>query len=139
MPPKLAALAATGLVLASACATGPGPSGAALYRQNCVSCHGTDGAGDGPMAADLALPPADLRGLTAANGGVFPAERVMATIHGYRGKDDAALMPEFGPVRHGPPLIWTAPDGREIPTPPALLALAEHIETLQDRRTPARQ
>jgi putative copper export protein/mono/diheme cytochrome c family protein len=34
--------------------------GAALYPQHCASCHGPDGHGDGPAAAALAIPPADL-------------------------------------------------------------------------------
>ena len=31
--------------------------GQALYRENCAGCHGTNGAGDGPDAAHLAIPP----------------------------------------------------------------------------------
>lgn len=34
--------------------------GAALYEQNCASCHGSDGRGGGPAAKSLAHPPADL-------------------------------------------------------------------------------
>jgi len=34
--------------------------GGEVYRQNCVSCHGTLGAGDGPLAASLNPKPADL-------------------------------------------------------------------------------
>lgn len=34
--------------------------GEALYGQHCASCHGTAGKGDGPAAAGLAPPPADL-------------------------------------------------------------------------------
>jgi len=34
--------------------------GAAIYRRHCQSCHGEDGRGDGPMAAALPHPPADL-------------------------------------------------------------------------------
>ncbi len=84
------------------------------------------------MAADLPVPPANLRGLAAANGGKFPAERVMATIYGYSGKGAAALMPVFGPLLDSAEVIWTAPDGRRIPTPSALLALSEYVATLQD-------
>jgi len=36
-------------------------TGAALYRTNCVVCHGTTGAGDGPGGARLPRRPADLR------------------------------------------------------------------------------
>lgn len=36
--------------------------GQSLYRANgCASCHGIDGAGDGPMAAKLSSQPTDLR------------------------------------------------------------------------------
>jgi high-affinity iron transporter len=34
--------------------------GATIYQQNCTGCHGTAGAGDGPLAAGLRPPPADL-------------------------------------------------------------------------------
>jgi mono/diheme cytochrome c family protein len=121
--------------LAACDAVGPSDtaaSGAVLFRQNCVVCHGVSGAGNGPQAATLPVAPANLRGVAAANGGVFPTESVMATIYGYRGKDYAGLMPEFGPVLDSPSVIWTAPDGREIPTPSALVALTLYLETIQD-------
>ena len=35
-------------------------SGEALYRTHCVACHGERGRGDGPLAASLSPPPADL-------------------------------------------------------------------------------
>jgi mono/diheme cytochrome c family protein len=34
--------------------------GARLFSRNCVSCHGADGRGDGPLAHSLDIPPADL-------------------------------------------------------------------------------
>ena len=34
--------------------------GAAVYRSQCASCHGNDGAGDGALAASINPPPADL-------------------------------------------------------------------------------
>jgi putative copper resistance protein D len=36
-------------------------SGAALYHESCVACHGARGAGDGPAGLALPRPPADLR------------------------------------------------------------------------------
>jgi putative copper resistance protein D len=35
--------------------------GQMLYQQNCQQCHGVDGRGDGPLAADLPVTPADFR------------------------------------------------------------------------------
>jgi putative copper export protein/mono/diheme cytochrome c family protein len=35
-------------------------SGARVFAQNCVACHGQGGAGDGPAAKSLPIPPADL-------------------------------------------------------------------------------
>jgi putative copper resistance protein D len=35
-------------------------AGHALYAKNCVSCHGDEGRGDGPLGADLPIVPADL-------------------------------------------------------------------------------
>ncbi|MBI3635047.1 MAG: CopD family protein [Candidatus Rokubacteria bacterium] len=35
--------------------------GLALYRERCVACHGSRGAGDGPAGGALPRPPADLR------------------------------------------------------------------------------
>jgi putative copper export protein/mono/diheme cytochrome c family protein len=35
-------------------------SGASLYAQNCVACHGPDGAGDGTLARSLPVAPANL-------------------------------------------------------------------------------
>lgn len=113
------------------CAVEAGPGGERLYQEKCAACHGVAGAGDGELAGDLPVPPADLRGMSEANGGVFPAEDVMAAIYGYRGKDHDGLMPEFGPDLEGPTVLWTAPDGARISTPVALIELADHVETLQ--------
>ncbi len=77
-------LTALALVMAglSACQTVPTYSGAHLYASNCASCHGVYGGGDGPVAAVLKIPTADLRYLAAANDGVFPGELVHKIIDG---------------------------------------------------------
>jgi mono/diheme cytochrome c family protein len=57
-------------------------SGEALYQANCANCHGQYAEGSGPIAADLTKTPPDLRHLAAANGGVFPRQRVVDIIDG---------------------------------------------------------
>ena len=112
--------------------TGARPDpGHETYQHYCVGCHGRSGEGDGPAAQGLPVKPADLSILREMNGGVFPTEHVMATVHGYPGKHDFAAMPEFGPLLNGPKQIWVAPGGEEIMTPVALVELAAYVETLQ--------
>ncbi len=56
--------------------------GALSYRIHCLNCHGSSGAGDGPMAELLKIVPADLTRLVEGQGGEFPAERVYRVIDG---------------------------------------------------------
>lgn len=69
-----------------------------LYDENCVPCHGPTGRGDGPLAAELDPPPADLTMHTIHN----PDEYLFDTI--YNGKPDTA-MPAFG-NRLGRDNVW---------------------------------
>ncbi len=55
--------------------------GHALYTQYCVSCHGTEGKGDGPAASALKVRPPDLTTISQRNHG-FPQEKVMDQING---------------------------------------------------------
>ncbi|WP_230981777.1 c-type cytochrome [Ruegeria pomeroyi] len=118
------------LLLLAACAPAA-PDGAQLYARHCAACHGATGAGDGPEAARLPVPPADLRNLAASNGGQFPTGAVMATIHGYPGKSHLGAMPEFSALLGGETVAVTTTDGRVIAAPRALVELAVHVETLQ--------
>ena len=56
--------------------------GRAHYHTHCATCHGLEARGDGPMAGAMVLKPANLRELSASNGGVFPLERVIKRIDG---------------------------------------------------------
>ncbi|MDQ2091586.1 c-type cytochrome [Marimonas arenosa] len=125
------ATALAGLAVLVACTELSPPQGEETFRQYCAGCHGRGGVGNGPWAARLPVPPADLTVLRAANDGVFPVEHVMATVHGYPGKHDFSVMPEFGPLLEGPKQIWVSSEGEEIMTPVALLELVSYVETLQ--------
>jgi len=83
------------LLLGCGCAIGPGASrpapdpraeaesaarGKVVYDAYCAPCHGADGAGDGPLAADYDPPPTDLvaPGVHVSVRGI---ELVIATPH----------------------------------------------------------
>lgn len=85
-------LARLALILAVASAAGSGcvdredrhVAGSDLYRQYCTACHGADGKGQGPLAAALKRPPADLTQIAARNGGKFDEAALMSVIDGRR-------------------------------------------------------
>lgn len=52
------------------------------FDSNCAVCHGSKGLGDGSYADLLKKPATNLTLLKKQNGGVFPFERVYATIDG---------------------------------------------------------
>ncbi|MBM4382779.1 MAG: cytochrome c [Deltaproteobacteria bacterium] len=62
----------------------PPAGGAALFAKHCASCHGATGVGDGPLAAELRTPPADLTRIAERNGGKFDEAAVMSAIDGRR-------------------------------------------------------
>ncbi|SLN66269.1 Cytochrome c [Pseudoruegeria aquimaris] len=125
---------ALGLVACTQATIPPVAQGQATYEQYCAQCHGAGGRGDGPLAGSLPGGRApDLTGISAANGGTFPALDVMNQIDGYfREGNHASLMPEFGEIlADGPTVILEGADGSETPTPALLADLAAYIETLQ--------
>ncbi len=122
------------MVAIAACTPEQQVSGRALYLDYCASCHGPGGKGDGPAAEGLANAPADLTGIAARNGGVFPMAQVMSTIDGYtRRGDRSSVMPELGIVlQEGPLVLVDTGDGIMTPTPVNLVALADYLATLQN-------
>jgi mono/diheme cytochrome c family protein len=75
-------------------------SGAEMFKQYCAVCHGKDGKGDGPAAADLKTAPADLTALAKKNGGTFPTDHVSNVLRNgvkapAHGTSD---MPTWGPL-----------------------------------------
>jgi len=67
-------------VMAGPLAAQDSDAGAALYRDLCAVCHGSDARGDGPMAGALSVAVPDLTALAA--GGDFPTLRVVRQIDG---------------------------------------------------------
>lgn len=107
-----------------------GSSGAVLYAENCAACHGPAGT---PPPGLVPAPP-DLGLIASRAGGNFPLVEVMAKIDGYtrdaRGAD--AAMPSFGEALIDAPMVLVETDpGVLTPTPEPLVALAEHLRSLQ--------
>jgi mono/diheme cytochrome c family protein len=54
------------------------------YMQYCASCHGPEGKGNGPLAEDMRVAPADLTHITSRPGGAFPEPMIAEIIDGRR-------------------------------------------------------
>jgi mono/diheme cytochrome c family protein len=52
------------------------------YQRYCSVCHGMQGKGNGPLAEDLTITPADLTQLSKKNGDHFPFWRVYRMVDG---------------------------------------------------------
>jgi len=136
----LASLMGAGLLAASgawsAPAAGPDRGAAAkgkiIYERYCASCHGRSARGDGVLAADLKVPPADLTQLAARNGGSFPFAAVARAIDGRQGTRAHGTpdMPVWGE-------IFSKTEGTDSPSvQTAVGRLTHYIWTSQ--REPAR-
>ena len=124
-------LSAAALVAAIACASGeespaskgksassaagsikPG-RGLALYKANCVACHGESGKGDGPGAGVLKPPPRD-----------HTDRAYMSTLT----DDEIAKTIKFGGAVKGKPLMPSHPQFKEE----ELGALVAHVRSLSE-------
>ena len=125
-----------GLLLALLACTDPAmpdrTDGAAFFAENCVSCHGPGGRGDGPLANLVSEAPPDLTTLSRRNGGAFPAAQALSFIYGGPHSEGhlARIMPEFGPVM-ADDLVPVEIDGILTPTPRELAGLLEFLKSIQ--------
>src|SRR6185295_2996761 len=89
---SLAGLFCVGVAISAARAR----DGAAIYAENCTSCHGKEGHGDGPTAKELKYKPRDFREGKFAFGNTpdAMAKTVMSGIPG----EEQARMPAFKSV-----------------------------------------
>jgi mono/diheme cytochrome c family protein len=77
------------------------PSGKAMYRQYCATCHGVEAKGDGPYAPMLKVPPPNLTTLAKRHDGKFPYDYVTEVLRFGPGPTIAhgsADMPTWGPI-----------------------------------------
>ncbi|MBP1642952.1 MAG: hypothetical protein H6Q03_1621 [Acidobacteria bacterium] len=85
-------------------------NGQQSYKTLCMNCHGVEGRGDGYLVENLRVRPTDLTRIAESNGGVFPADRVRASIDGREqiAGHGQREMPVWGDV-----LVWTEQDTAE--------------------------
>jgi mono/diheme cytochrome c family protein len=105
-----------------------GSDGGSLFRTYCASCHGTEAKGDGPLAENLRIRPADLTLIAKRNKGTFEADKVhriidgREAVKGHGGSD----MPVWGDAfKHsGEGFSETAVKAR-------IDAIVEHLKSIQ--------
>jgi mono/diheme cytochrome c family protein len=101
------------------------PAGAELYHRYCASCHGTNGAGDGPAARWLEPRPANLRQSTLDLAALVERIDGRREVPGHGSSD----MPVWGKVFSE--MLVTEPKERAI-TRLRVQAIAEHVRSLRD-------
>ncbi len=109
------------------------PNGKQMYISYCASCHGVNGKGDGPVAASLKMPPADLTLLSKDNNGVFPDKHIFAVLENGTGvpSHGTSDMPVWGPLLGR--LDRTNPDVKHLRIS-NLVGYLKSIQAKQDNR-----
>jgi mono/diheme cytochrome c family protein len=102
-------------------------SGEEMYKAYCAVCHGTTGAGNGPAASALKVPPTHLNTLSMHNGGKYPEMEVVSAIRGEGNlpAHGSREMPVWGQ------LFWTMSNGHEGEVQERVANLSQYIESLQ--------
>jgi mono/diheme cytochrome c family protein len=102
--------------------------GSVLFTTYCATCHGERAKGDGPLAANLRKPPADLTLLARRNGGIFSAEMVARIIDGRKplSGHGGGDMPVWGDA------FGRTADGADT-TPDKIAALVDYLRSVQQR------
>lgn len=117
-------LLATTLLSNASFAQGKVDLGKSAYEENCASCHGVSGKGDGALRGHLVKAPSNLTTLAKRNGGVFPSQQVRETIDGRTaseiGPHGTREMPIWG-------LVYRAEGGQ-----PAVFHVRNRIDSLVD-------
>ena len=118
-----------GLAVIAVALAGPGSAqsvdeGRQLFREFCVTCHGLEARGDGPMTQVLTIAPPDLSRLSAGNDGTFPVSRVVARIDGrIPVLGHGGPMPVFGDLFDGTAGVLDSETGAPILTSAAMVAV----------------
>ena len=108
-------------------------TGRATFQTYCVTCHGSEGRGDGRLAAHMKRKPANLTEIARRNGGEFPTELVYRTIdgsqpvRGHSGPD----MPAWGEM-----FLKSREGGAAADVRLTIDSLVRFIESIQAKQAP---
>lgn len=106
--------------------------GRQIFRDYCVTCHGMEARGDGPMTLALTITPPDLTRLSTDNDGVFPVSRVVARIDGRMPiLGHGGPMPIFGDLFDGESGALDSETGAPILTSAAMVSVVAYLESFQ--------
>ena len=103
--------------------------GRVVFVRYCVSCHGKEARGDGPLAEDLRFPVPDLTTLALRSAGVYPEDRVIQVV--LKGNETRGHGTEDMPA-WGPAFSRTA--GTEAPVDEAIRNLAGYLRSVQRKK-----
>ena len=109
--------------------------GELLFKENCVSCHGIAGQGDGQLSAGLGTAPADLTKIAARRDGVWPMLEVISILDGYlKATNPREYMPVIEKLLDNDMVEFDTGNGLITLVPTKLIEVANYLESLQDPR-----
>ncbi|WP_127562438.1 c-type cytochrome [Nioella ostreopsis] len=130
--PLKVGLAALALFSLGACSAYAQSIGEQEYVNNCASCHGEGGMGDGPLANLMTVPVPDLTVIAANNDGVFPMLEMIQVIDGRTGiRGHGYPMPVWGQQFQADAADVAGPYGSELMVRGRVLELAEYLASIQ--------
>jgi mono/diheme cytochrome c family protein len=134
---RTASTAAAAFALAIACigtvALAETP-GKVDFQQNCASCHGADGKGNGPALYTIpGLHPPDLSQLSKNNGGQFPTANVFNSIDGRKKipSHERLKMPFWGVTMQSEGQEFTAQSDAKVKK--RIDDIVSYIESIQQK------
>jgi mono/diheme cytochrome c family protein len=110
------------------------PVGKEEYRENCATCHGLEGRGDGPVAKYLNVKTPDLTQLSRKHGGKFPLQKLFHTIDGRqtKGVHGDRAMPIWGDRYNVEATKEFGSYGSETAVRDRIVKLVEYLRTIQE-------
>ena len=102
------------------------------YMNNCASCHGESGMGDGPLAGILTVDVPDLTVLAINNDGEFPYLDTLMVIDGRTGvRGHGSNMPVWGDTFSREGMKQAGDYGGELVARGRLMSLVDYLITIQ--------